>query len=53
MEFSERDKRLWNAIKDSWQHTDLSLRFIIVGFLLIMLSLMGYGIKYFKEGGIL
>jgi len=46
MKFSERDKKLLNAIKDSWQHTDLYLRFLIVGMLCLMFSFIGYGMKY-------
>ena len=46
MKFSERDLRLWDALKDSWQHTDLYLKFLIVGVLMIHISLGGYGMKY-------
>lgn len=49
MEISERDKRLLDAIKESWKYTDFSLKLIIIGMLLLMCSLIGYGMRYLIE----
>lgn len=46
MKYSKRDKILLNAIKDSWKHTRIEYKFMIVGELLLLFSLVGYGMKY-------
>lgn len=49
MKISIRDRRLIAAIKDSWKHTDLYIKLLIIGLLCICFSLIGYGMRYLIE----
>lgn len=51
MKFSERDKKLAYALKDSWKHTDKYIKIMIIGELFFLFSLVGYGMRYLLENG--